>query len=250
MPLTPPSTSAAPLSTSPPHDAKVRQIRRRVKDLSWKEGQPKANDQLATGDVDQPDDDSSKSISTKSDSEKEETVVSKDDPVVISSLAPVPQTEPTSRADTSVSSDSKDVEVSSNLKRAEVLDFAAGSVTGRLSPDPDACQGKRRREDEDLNPRDSKRITPPPDKDKENTEPAKATPKPVSSPLTPVIVLILILYFSLDSWHMPAQLHHLPLPMVLVFLMVGPRSPPLAAPLSLHRLSPLHLLPGHPQPLN
>ena len=194
MPITPPSNTSPILSTSPPHDAKVRQIRRRVKDLSWKEGRRKSagTTEPMPEDADQQDDgpetaeggsdgkpeedESSKSASVKSDSEKEEDAPKKDSSPPVDtgedmSAEPTPTAEP---------------------------------VAGRLSPDPDACQGKRRREDADQNPREAKRITPPPEKEVDKEKPkAEAPPpaKPVSLlELFPFVPSYLMSYlFSLDS---------------------------------------------------
>ncbi|GJJ11182.1 hypothetical protein Clacol_005414 [Clathrus columnatus] len=152
-PKTPPAstttTELPDVIRSPAHDTKVRQIRKRVKNLSWKDGQRKLQDsaiddvfdaqdegpetiQIDSDGGGKNDDDTSKSVSAKSDSDKEN----------------VPDT-----ADDKNSVEMIDVPVPS--------DDNAGA-----GAEAEACQGKRRRDDEDVNPRETKRITPPPDKDK------------------------------------------------------------------------------------
>lgn len=151
-PKTPPATELPALIRSPAHDTKVRQIRKRVKNLSWKDGQRKLQDSAAD-DVDAQDegpetadpgsdgkggdDDTSNSVSAKSDSDKED----------------VPGTNETAV--------DKPVEVLEPHADVEILDTTSSS-----KDDAEACSGKRRRDNEDVNPREPKRITPPPDKEK------------------------------------------------------------------------------------
>ncbi|KAF8506467.1 hypothetical protein JB92DRAFT_3122067 [Gautieria morchelliformis] len=176
-PTTPPSTNGLRPSTSPPHESKVRQIRRRVKDLSWQEAQRKRSEEGSAGetnphdeDPDVGEDDSSKSVSARSDSDKEEVERSGgDEPATIEATAgpsagtftgspsrvaspemPEPAIEAPSRTDVEDKHPEKDIT----------------PIVPRVSPDPDACQGKRRRDDGDQNPREPKRISPPPDQEK------------------------------------------------------------------------------------
>ncbi|KIJ55473.1 hypothetical protein M422DRAFT_220165 [Sphaerobolus stellatus SS14] len=166
-PVTPSSTSPI-LSTSPRHDSKVRQIRRRVKDLSWKEGRRKAaettepvagatdlqdDDVEVISDGKQDEDDSSKSVSVKSDSEKEEN-----------------GPKDTTHAKTASGSD---MDAEPSVSTSEV-------TSGRLSPDTGNCQGKRRRDDTDQNPRETKRVTPPPDQEKLEVKDVQVTTETVS----------------------------------------------------------------------
>jgi Ran-binding protein 3 len=183
-PTTPPSTNGLRPSTSPPLASKVRHIRKRVKDLSWKEAQRKRSDEGSAGetnlhdeDPDAGEDDSSKSASAKSDSDKEEVeraggdelatneetagpsagTVTGSPPRVFSPEAPEPAViEAPSRTDVEDKHSEKDI---------------TRSTVPPVSPDPDACQGKRRRDDGDQNPREPKRISPPPDQEKSEAKP-------------------------------------------------------------------------------
>ena len=191
-PTTPPSTNSPPLGTSPPHESKVRQIRKRVKDLSWKEARrrrsgsagevdpqdegPEAGDAASEGKAEE--DDSSTSVSAKSESDKEEVERGggEDGPVIEATAGP-PAGASAELSDRVMSADLSEPAVTAEsplgtddeAKHAET-DAAASSIP-RVSPDPDACQGKRRRDDGDQNPRETKRISPPPEQEKNDVKP-------------------------------------------------------------------------------
>lgn len=173
-PKTPPDTELPAVIKSPAHDTKVRQIRKRVKNLSWKEAQRKLQDS-ATDDVDVQDegpetvdpgsdgkggdDDTSKSVSAKSDSDKEDV------PGAVKKSAEV---------------ENNSAEVPESDSRTDVDIVDASSKT-----DAEACSGKRRRDDEDVNPREKTRITPPPDK-----EEVEATGNGTDKPITAAAPLV------------------------------------------------------------
>ena len=120
---------------------------------------PESAEVASDGKVD--DDDSSKSVSGKSDSEKEDMAKKETDMAASRASGSDMEAEPQNSTSTS------------------------GAASGRLSPDTGSCQGKRRRDDADQNPRETKRITPPPEKEKpeiKGKEEVKETPsaKPVS----------------------------------------------------------------------
>jgi Ran-binding protein 3 len=187
-PTTPPATEGLPLGTSPPHESKVRQIRKRVKDLSWKEAHRRRSDEGSAGEVDPQDDgpeagdaasegkaeddDSSKSVSAKSDSDKEEVEragISKVATAEVTAGSPArvstPPLSPPHVPSTSLPEPATAVE--DKLPEND----SALTTAARLSPDPESCQGKRRRDDGDQNPRETKRISPPPDKEKDEPKP-------------------------------------------------------------------------------
>lgn len=194
-PTTPPFPDGSPLlSTSPPHESKVRQIRKRVKDLSWKEARRRKSDEGSAGEVDPQDegpeagdttsegkadeDDSSKSVSAKSESDKEDVVRGGEDELVcIDRTAGPPTGESAESFDRGASTELPEpaaaveppLQTDFDDKHTET-DIAPSSIP-RLSPDPDACQGKRRRDDGDQNPREPKRISPPPEQDKADVKP-------------------------------------------------------------------------------
>lgn len=176
-PKTPPATELPAVIKSPAHDTKVRQIRKRVKNLSWKDGQRKLQDS-ATDDVDAQDegpetvdpgsdgkggdDDTSKSVSAKSDSDKEDV------PGAVKKSA-------------GLANEPAEVPESDSRTDADIVD-AAGSPS---KTDADTCSGKRRRDDEDVNPREKTRlVTPPPDKERgEVTGNGTDKPKSAAAPL-------------------------------------------------------------------
>ncbi|KAF8517939.1 hypothetical protein BU17DRAFT_91366 [Hysterangium stoloniferum] len=193
-PSTPPSIEASLLSASPPHNTKVRQIRRRVKDLGWQEAQGKMSDDVSVDDADQQDDgpeaagvapedkgdeeDTSGSVSAKSDSDKDERP-----PVARLDKPPTERMDETVTALSSpksgdtveAASISEETPLSSAISRKDTITPSETPATG-VSSDLEVCQGKRRREDGDQNPREAKRITPPPDKEKAELPPAATKP--------------------------------------------------------------------------
>ncbi|KAF8579940.1 hypothetical protein K439DRAFT_1663031 [Ramaria rubella] len=193
-PTTPPTADAPLLSASPPYDTKVRQIRRRVKDLSWQGAQPERFDEGSAGEVDRDegpeaadvgsdekaeDDDSSKSVSAKSDSDKEDLRRTGGEELLTTGIMTdtPPKDTPSSRVPPTPSSVPPAEDHSPIITEKHPETGVAGPSVSRVSPDPDACQGKRRREDGDQNPREMKRISPPPEKEESQTkaQPVKST---------------------------------------------------------------------------
>lgn len=205
LPTTPPATSEPPLGTSPPHESKVRQIRKRVKDLSWQEAQRKRSDEGSAGEVDPQDDgpeagdatsegraeedDSSKSVSVKSDSDKDEAERADSDKEEVeradsdkeeverAGARKVTTAEVAASPPTEASAPRTSPHVPSTALPEPVIAVeqpekdSAGVTRARISPDPESCQGKRRRDDGDQNPREPKRISPPPEKEKDEPKP-------------------------------------------------------------------------------
>ena len=200
-PTTPPATKIPLLGTSPPHDSKVRQIRKRVKDLSWKEARRKRSDEGSTGEVDPQDDgpeagdatsegkaeedDSSKSVSAKTDSDKEEAEhaggeehATTEATTAPPSGTPARSPSPTRSMELPKPTDATEAPVRTDVEeKATEKDIPRTSIPP-VSPGPDACQGKRRRDDGDQNPREPKRISPPPEKPVADEKPPAV--KPVS----------------------------------------------------------------------
>lgn len=207
LPTTPPATSEPPLGTSPPHESKVRQIRKRVKDLSWQEAQRKRSDEGSAGEVDPQDDgpeagdatsegrgdeeDSSKSVSVKSDSDKEEAERADSDKeevehadsekeeveragaskVTVAEVAASPPAEASAPRTSPHIPSTALPEPAIAVEDKQPEKDSTGVTRARISPDPESCQGKRRRDDGDQNPREPKRISPPPEKEKDEPKP-------------------------------------------------------------------------------
>ena len=194
-PTTPPPPDRPPLSSSPPHESKVRQIRKRVRNLSRQEAKCRKSDEGSTGDLDQqeegqepgdvaskdkPDDDkSAKSVSTKSDSDKEEVQgADGEDPAATEFVSDFPaeagavfcpdelpkEAHPTAAIEPQA--DPRGSIQSDKEEEDRPTDITSPSSSPVLLTSG-ASQGKRRRDDGDENPRETKRISPPPDPDQE-----------------------------------------------------------------------------------
>ncbi|TDL23696.1 hypothetical protein BD410DRAFT_786955 [Rickenella mellea] len=210
-PETPPhsprkSGSPVELSTSPPHETKVRLIRERVRGLNWEDESTRSIDSLQTNgdivpstqhphlaepislavdtsvDVNNDDTERTSALSALSAADASEVdheiEPAEDDSVVEDSLVVETQPPPPTEEPTVVRPDSDSEDQDKNLKR-KLGDRAVsvGAETTKRARDGD---------EEDANPRDRKRPTPPPEERKETPDViATVEPPPVATPPTP-----------------------------------------------------------------
>ena len=83
-----------------------------------------------------------------------------------------------------------------------------GLSSSPVHPALDSCKGKRRRDDGDQNPRETKRISPPPDQEKDGVQAQSA--KSVSGPPAVRVRMFTTLATRRVSWPMLRRPHLLP----------------------------------------
>lgn len=214
-PHTPPTATSALPITSPAHESKVTHIGQRVKDLSWKDNNPNASDSLVPDLESDEQMISNKSSPTPQDPFTDEAAVDQIPPEQPLPTVDIPEENvqmsqdpvaPQTAEDFSElpgvqpsTSDTIQMEPDADKERPlkRKLDAPATDDTLTKSLSQDSAKRPRDQSDVDDNPREAKRITPPPASEAVRAAPVVETPKPAPPPEeTPAMVFSLSILAS------------------------------------------------------